>query len=84
MSSRFRYVNVVLNGIEPGYGKRGSSGSVFLENPIGENILNIETLKKEVSLFFETHYQKETLLYDEFIEFTDRKSIRIVQQKINY
>ena len=45
----FRYVNVILNGLQPGYRKFGLKGSVFLENPVGENILSFETLLKEVS-----------------------------------
>ncbi|XP_065205689.1 isoleucine--tRNA ligase, cytoplasmic [Planococcus citri] len=60
-----RYVNVVLNGIEPGYGKRGSSGSVFLENPIGENFLTIEALRKEIENLFGLYNRKVIIKNDQ-------------------
>lgn len=45
-----RYVNVILNGVQPGYGKGGFKGSLFLENPREENIVTFEGLKKEVTI----------------------------------
>lgn len=48
----YRYVNVILNGVQPGYGKGGFKGSLFLENPTEENIITSDGLKKEVMSLF--------------------------------
>lgn len=54
-----RYVNVNLNGIQPGYFKPGFQGSVFIENPVGENILTFSKLKEEVRIFlFKSDYYR--------------------------
>lgn len=46
----YRYVNVILNGVKPGYVKGGFKGSLFLENPVGENIITFDQLKTEVNI----------------------------------
>jgi len=43
-----RFVNVELHGVTPRYGA-SNSATILLENPVGKNLLDVNSLTKEVS-----------------------------------
>nr|CAD7459207.1 unnamed protein product [Timema tahoe] len=54
-----RYVNIkVCNGLKPRYGAVSDSGTVLLENPVGENYLTFTKLEKEIEVIFGLYGQK--------------------------
>ena len=46
-----RFVNVKLCGVEPSQGAKGNEATVLLENPQGENVLDLKQLTQEVAFF---------------------------------
>ncbi|GLH15974.1 Isoleucine--tRNA ligase [Gryllus bimaculatus] len=47
------YVNVCLdNKLQPRLGATSSRGTILLENPAGQNILNLQQLKEEINILF--------------------------------
>lgn len=46
-----RFVNVKLCGVEPSQGAKGNEATVLLENPQGENVLDLKQLTQEVTFF---------------------------------
>ena len=52
----YRYVKVQLQGISPSHGVTGNTGYVLLENPVGDNVLDLKHLYHEVSYFLGTLY----------------------------
>ncbi|XP_067042289.1 leucine--tRNA ligase, cytoplasmic-like isoform X1 [Acropora muricata] len=47
-----RFVNVKLCGVEPSQGAKGNEATVLLENPQGENVLDLKQLTQEVEAVF--------------------------------
>ncbi|XP_039289224.1 isoleucine--tRNA ligase, cytoplasmic [Nilaparvata lugens] len=58
-----KYVSVSLTGgLSPGLGLTGDSGSILLENPVGENVLTLQQLTDEVRTLFGLQGRSITLL----------------------
>ncbi|XP_024082697.1 isoleucine--tRNA ligase, cytoplasmic isoform X2 [Cimex lectularius] len=70
-----RYANLLLVETEPGFGVSSSNSSLVLENPKGQNVLNLKQLKEQVKMLFAL--DNDVHLYTAQGELTEEKLSKI-------
>lgn len=77
-----RYVKVQLQEMSPGYGIRGTTGYILLENPVGENVLTLEQLYHEVKVLFSLQGKNIILVNNKGSRITEEDIEKLNRQEL--